>query len=133
MKSMRTKVIAVVLLGVAVAAALGSGLGLATARVLSNPLVPGMNLVGGPLNSDVPPADYIACLPSNSWRGVYIFDAQTQSWRHYFNTAKGIPAYVNRTDLGGISVVPRLAGVFILMDQQVDSPRLKDSPSESCN
>ncbi len=133
MKRMRTKMLSVALVGVAIAAALGSGLGLATARVLNNPLVQGMNLVGGPLSADVPPADYVACLPSTSWRGVYIFDAQTQSWRHYFNTAKGIPAYVNRTDLGGIAVVPRLAGVFILMDQQVNSPRLKDSPSESCN
>lgn len=127
---MRKKYLSLFLAAIAVAGALGSSLGLVAAGVRQN-LGAGFNLVGGPLNADVPPAQFIACLPAGSWDAIYIWDAQTQTWKHYFNQSD-VPAYVNDVNLGGIAVIPRLSGVVLMMGQAVTNPRLKDSPAESC-
>jgi hypothetical protein len=127
---MRKKYLSIVIAAVALVAALGSSLGLVAAGVRQN-LGAGFNLAGGPLNADVAPGQFVSCLPANSWAAIYIWDAQTQTWKHHFNLAD-VPAYVNDPQLGGISVIPRLAGVVLIMKQAVSNPRLKDSPAESC-
>ena len=63
---------------------------------------------------------------------VYLWDGTRQEWGHYFNTSKGIPSYVNDEKVGGITTIPRLAGLAMYMDQAVSSPFLPDSNSESC-
>jgi len=129
---MRKKYLAVIVASLAVVAALGSSLGLVAAGTRQS-VSTGFNLVGGPLQADMPPAQFVACLPASSWTAVYIWDAQSQTWKHHFNTGSGTPAYVNDTALGGISVIPRLSGVVLMMAQAVTSPRLKDSPNEACS
>jgi hypothetical protein len=128
---MRKKYVSLMLALVAVVGALGSSLGLVAAGVRSN-LGVGFNLVGGPLNGDVSPGQFVACLPAASWEAIYIWDASTQTWKHYFNQS-GVPAYVNDPAVGGISTIPRLAGVVLMMEQAVSNPRLKDSPAEACS
>jgi hypothetical protein len=132
MSTLRLKIAAVVAVGLVLAAVLGASAGIVTAGPRST-LYPGLNLVGGPLYGNVAPADYLACLPSNSWRAIYLYDAPTQTWKHYVNTNLGYPAYINRSELGGITIIPQVAGLWILMEQQVDSPRVKDSPSDTCS
>ncbi|MFN0096162.1 MAG: hypothetical protein ACKVVT_15480 [Dehalococcoidia bacterium] len=131
MRTFRTKATALVAASLGVAAILGGSLGVVAAGV-RQPLSAGFNLAGGPLNGDVSPAEYIACLPTSSWNSVYIWDGPSQTWRHYFNTASGVPAYVNQSTAGGIATIPRGAGVVLLMNSSVASPRLKDSNAESC-
>lgn len=133
MSTLRLKIAAVVAVGLVLAAILGASAGVVTAGPRST-LYPGWNLVGGPLNGNVAPADYLACLPPDSWRAVYLFDNRTKTWTHYVNTNLGYPAYINRSELGGITIIPQVeAGLWILMEQQVDSPRVKDSPSDTCS
>ncbi len=132
MPKLRLKLAAIVALSLLLAAVLGATAGIAAAGSRST-LYPGLNLVGGPLFDNLPPQEYLACLPANSWRAIYLWDAATQTWRHYFNTNLGIPAYVNRNDLGGIQIIPQAAGLWIIMVQQVDSPRVKDRASETCS
>ncbi len=129
---MRKKSLAVILASMAIVAALGSSLGLVAAGTRQS-LSTGFNLAGGPLQADMPPAQFVACLPASSWTAIYIWDAQRQTWKHHFNTGGGTPAYVNDTQLGGISVIPRLSGVVLMMAQAVSNPRLKDSPNEACS
>lgn len=129
---MRKKTLAVILASMAVVAALGSSLGLVAAGTRQS-LSAGFNLAGGPLQADMPPAQFVACLPASSWTAVYIWDAQTQTWKHHFNTGSGAAAYVNDAQLGGITVIPRLSGVVLMMSQAVSNPRLKDSPNEACS
>jgi hypothetical protein len=127
---MRKKYLSIILASAALVAALGSSLGMVAAGTRPA-LGVGFNLVGGPLSADTSPGQFVGCLPANSWQAIYIWDAQTQTWKHHFNTAS-IPAYVNETTLGGISTIPRLAGVVLMMAVAVPNPRLRDSPTEAC-
>ena len=128
---LKSKSLAIVVATLGVAALLGGSLGVVMASVRSQPLSD-FNLAGGPLNGDIAPDQYIACLPPTSWNAVYIWDGVNQTWLHFFNSAAGVPAYVNAANSGGISAIPRFSGVVILMNLGVSSPRLKDSASEAC-
>lgn len=128
---MRKRTLALLLAAVALVAAMGSSLGLVAAGIRQQDLVVGFNLVGGPLNADVAPGQFVQCLPAGSWEAIYIWDQTTQTWKHYFNPAD-VPDYVNETSVGAISTIPRLAGVVLMMDAPVTDPHLKDSPAEAC-
>ena len=132
-KLLKSRYTALVAATLGVAAILGGSLGIVAAGT-RQPLGAGFNLAGGPLNSDVTPDQYVACLPVGSWNAVYIWDGVNQTWQHYFTTtgANAVPAYVNSSGSGGIVVIPKFSGVVILMQSAVASPRLKDSSSESC-
>jgi hypothetical protein len=124
-----TVVIAMTLLVVAM---LGASLGIATANQRLVTLVPGFNLIGGPLVGDVEPDDFVGCLPDTSWTAIYIWDPVAQSWEHYFNTEQAnIPDYINNAAVGGIQEIPRLAGVVIIMTQQVTNPFVPESSSQA--
>ena len=109
---------------IGVAGMLGGSLGLVVAGEKS--LSAGFNLVGGPVGADIAPDDYVSCLPDGSWNAIYIWKADTQQWKHYFNTDQGAPAFVNDADAGGIVVVNRGTGVVILMEEDVPSAFLPD-------
>ncbi len=132
MRTLRTKMTAFLAVSLGIAAILGGSLGIVTASV-RQPLSAGFNLAGGPLNGDISPDQYVACLAASAWNSVYIWDGPTQTWRHYFNTSAGVPGYVNLASAGGISTIPRGSGVVLLMTLAVPSPRLKDSNAESCS
>ncbi|KAA0237751.1 MAG: hypothetical protein DYG91_10000 [Chloroflexi bacterium CFX7] len=117
----------------AFAAILGGSLGLATAGTRSSGLVAGQNVIGGPIKGDVAPAKFVSCL-GNSWTALYIWDNRSaeqggQRWQHYL---KGVPDYVNSSATGGITVVPRLAGVYLFMSAAMSSPFLPDSNADTC-
>jgi hypothetical protein len=137
MSLVKHKSLALVVASMGLAAVLGGSLGLAAAGV-KQPLSAGFNLVGGPLGSGasdpgVAPDQFVACLPAGSWNAVYIWDGSGQQWLHFFNTSgTGIPAYVNGVNSGGINLIPRFAGVVMIMNQAVSNPRLKDTNNESC-
>lgn len=132
MSSMRKRFIVLVTVALTVVAVLGSSLGVVMAGT-RQPLSVGFNLAGGPLNADIQPADYVGCLPAGSWTALYIWDAENQTWKHYFNLNGGaLPAYINGSNVGGIGTIPRLSGVVLIMAQAVPAPRLKDQASESC-
>jgi hypothetical protein len=133
MKWIRRKSFAVVAATLGLAAVMGGSLGVVTAGVRNTTLNTGFNLVGGPLGGQVAPDQFIACIPASSWSSMYIWDGATQTWQHYFNTADGVPAYVNSSSAGGIVNIPQLAGVVIMMKSQVANPRLKDSNNEACS
>lgn len=132
MSWMRRKTFALVAASLAAAAMLGGTLGIAMAGTAN--LGSGFQLVGGPTLGDVPPAQWISCVtPNTAWKAVYIWDAPNQQWKHYFNTNNGVPAYVNQTASGGISVIPRFAGVALIMNQPVNGAKLLDGPNQSCS
>ena len=117
---------------VAMVALLGASLGMAVAGT-SN-LSSGFNLVGGPIGGDVAPDQWVACItPTTAWNAVYIWDAPNQKWLHFFNVGNGTPAYVNATANGGITSIPRFAGVALIMNQAVSNAKLKDSNSTPCS
>lgn len=123
----RTLSLLAALLGAA--AILGGSLGMASAGIKAN-LQQGVNpAVGGPLGGNVPPAAFVGCLPANSWSAIYLWDSQSQTWRHYFNN---VPAYVNSADAGGLTTIPRFAGLVLIMNQAVNNPRLRDTAGEPC-
>jgi hypothetical protein len=129
---MRKRYLSLFLAAIALVAALGSSLGLVAARVRpAQDLGVGFNLIGGPLDDNVTPATFLACLPAGSWDALYTWDAQTQTWKHFFNPAD-VPAYVNNAQLGGIAEIPRLAGVVLIMGTAVPDPFFKDFPAEAC-
>ncbi len=64
---MRKKYLAVIVASLAVVAALGSSLGLVAAGTRQS-VSTGFNLVGGPLQADMPPAQFVACLPATGCR-----------------------------------------------------------------
>ncbi len=130
MNWMRRKSFAVIAASVGLAALIGGSLGVATAGVRQTTLSTGFNVVGGPLGGAVAPDQFVACLPANSWSAVYIWDGAAQSWQHYFG---GVPAYVNASGAGGISTIPQLSGVVLIMNTAVSNPRLKDTNAETCN
>jgi hypothetical protein len=132
MMSTKLKVASLFFAAFGIAALLGGTLGVATAGTKPS-LFAGTNpAVGGPLAAAVTPDKWVSCLPSSSWRAVYRWDGTAQSWSHYFNTAKGIPDYVNDTDVGGIDLIPRLSGLAMQMDELVNNPFMPDSPTQSC-
>ena len=133
MKSIRRRPFAVLAAALALAAILGSPLGVVAAGVRNTNLSTGFNLVGGPLGGPVAPDQFVSCLPASSWGAIYIWDGATQTWQHFFNTSvDGVPAYVNTSSAGGIVNIPQFSGVVILMKSPVSSPRLKDTNNESC-
>ncbi|MBI2767099.1 MAG: hypothetical protein HYX53_14470 [Chloroflexi bacterium] len=129
MSWMKHKSFAIVAGTLAAAALLGASLGVVAAGS-KPPLASGFNLVGGPLGGDVPPADFVGCLPAGSWTSIYIWDGPTQQWQHFF---AGVPAYVNAPANNGVATIKRFAGVVLIMNQAVGSPRLKDQASETCS
>lgn len=133
MAMLRNKALVVALAALAMAAVFGGSLGVAFAGQKST-LTSGINpTVGGPLFGDVVPEKFMSCLPVGSWTAVYLWDSNTQSWRHYFNTnGTGVPAYVNNAAVGGLAVVPRLAGLAVIMNQGVQSPFFPDRQSDIC-
>lgn len=132
MSKLRLKIATVAVLCLTLAGTLGVSAGLVTAGTRSQPLLPGPNLLGGPLQDSVPPGDFLACLPATSWKAVYLYVAETQTWRHYFNPSLSMPSYVNKADFGGISVIPQAAGLWIIMQERVDNPFVKDRASATC-
>jgi glutamyl endopeptidase len=96
------------------------------------PLSPGVNFVAGP-SQTILPGELLSCLPSTSWVGMYLWDAQLQEWRHFSNVKKGIPGYVNTPDAGGVDVVPAMAAVVLMMDEPVASPRIVEKPGAGCS
>ena len=126
------KALALLAAMVAVAALFGASLGIVAAGQKPT-LFEGSNpTYGGPLAGDVTPDHWVSCLPSQSWRAVYMWEPNSQTWRHYFNTEKNIPAYVNNAEVGGIVEIPRLRGLAMIMDQQVDSPFMPDAQTQQC-
>ncbi len=117
---------------VGVVALLGASLGMAVAGTTS--LSSGFNLVGGPIGGDVQPDIFVKCIqPASAWTAVYIWDAQNQKWLHFFNTANGVPSFVNQGGNGGISVIPRFSGVALIMASAVANAKLLDSNSATCS
>lgn len=132
MKFLFNRVSMVIAMTLLVVAMLGASLGIATANQRLITLVPGFNLIGGPLVGNVEPDDFVACLPDTSWTAIYIWDAGAQSWEHYFNTEQpNIPDYINNLEAGGIDEIPRLAGVVIIMTQQVTNPFVPEAASQA--
>lgn len=131
MSWMKPRTFAVLAACLTTAALLGSSLGIAVAGTRQS-LSAGFNLVGGPLQADVPPDQFVGCIPSASWSAIYVWDGAAQSWQHYFNPTT-VPSYVNSSGVGGISSIRKFAGVVLLMNQAVASPKLKDSSSETCS
>lgn len=131
MNGFKTKRLALVVTAFAIAAVLGGSLGVATARYKPS-LETGFNLVGGPFGGDVTPEKWVSCIPASSWRAIYIWDGTNQTWSHYFNTAKGVPAYVNDPKVGGIQTIKRYSGMVMIMDSAISNPYLPDSASDAC-
>ncbi len=127
----RRRSFALVVATLGVAAVLGGSLGIVAAGT-KQPLKAGFNLAGGPLNGDVPPDAFVGCLPAGSWNALYIWNGGNQSWQHFFNPSS-VPGYVNGVNAGGIDKVPRYAGVVIIMQSDVASPQLRDTPNETCH
>lgn len=130
MSWIKRRTIGVMAAGLGIAAIFGGTLGVAFAGTAN--LTTGFNLVGGPTAADVQAKDWVSCLPATSWSSVYIWDAPTQAWMHYFNTTAGVPAYVNQQASGGIGSIPRYSGVVVIMNTAVASAKLPDSPSQAC-
>lgn len=124
----RKKVIGLVTAVFGTAALLGGTLGAAAARDPQN-LSAGSNFVGGPLEA-MTPEKFTSCLP-DSWNSIYIWDAPTQQWKHYVNPEK-VPDYVNSDEVGGISAIPRFAGLAILMDSAATGVVLPNLNSDTC-
>jgi hypothetical protein len=131
MNIFKSRMVAFVAGSFTLAALLGASLGVVVAGPRSG-LGVGFNLVGGPLQSAVPPQTFVGCLPTTSWDAVYLWDGANQRWQHYFNKANGTPEYVNSTDAGGINQIPRLAGVVLIMRTAVTNPTIPDRSTETC-
>lgn len=129
MSWLRTKPFALAAGMLGVAAILGGSLGVAAAGT-KPPLFVGMNLMGGPTGSAIQPDAYLGCLPANSWAALYSFDSKSQTWKHYY---PGVPGYVNASGNGGISLIDRYQPLILMMSQKVDTPKLRDTPSEPCS
>jgi hypothetical protein len=131
MSRIKRKTFVVLAAMVAVVALLGASLGMAAAGTTN--LSSGFQLVGGPIGGDVAPATFVQCIqPSTAWTAVYIWDAPNQQWLHFFNTANGVPSFVNLSANGGISIIPRFSGVAMIMASAVANAKLLDSNSGTC-
>ncbi|MEO6397160.1 MAG: hypothetical protein ABIP13_01715 [Tepidiformaceae bacterium] len=125
----------------ALAAVTGGSLGIAFAKHSSTVTgvcsggAPGcnVNFVGAIGAGDVTPLQFTKCLPAGSWEAIYIWDGPNQEWQHFFNPS--VPAYVNQPAAGGITSIPRFAGVVLIMKlgQPAQSVTLLDGNSESCS
>jgi hypothetical protein len=125
----RARTLSLLAAALGVAAILGGSLGMVSAGVRAN-LTAGVNpAVGGPLGGNVPPAAFVGCLPAGSWSAIYLWDGPNQRWRHYFNN---VPAYVNSAEAGGLTTIPRLSGLVLIMNQAVNNPKLRDTAAEPC-
>lgn len=125
----------------ALAAVMGGSLGIALAKHTST--VTGVcangsngcnvNFVGAIGSGDVTPGQFTKCLADGAWEAIYIWDGPNQQWQHYFNT-KSVPTYVNQPSAGGITSIPRFAGVVLIMKlgQPAQSVTLLDGNSETC-
>jgi hypothetical protein len=133
MSFLRSRATIVIGLTLLVVSMLGGSLGIAMANQRNSPLVPGFNLIGGPLFADMNPDDFMSCLPDGSWQAIYIWNAQSQTWQHYFNSGGSLPSYVNHADAGGIEKIPQLAGVVIIMNTGVATPFVPDASSQVGN
>lgn len=121
MRLIRNPAFALAIAVLGIAAMLGGSLGMATAAS-QREVGPGFNLIGGPIGGDVEPATYVSCLPTDSWKALYIWRSDEQEWRHFFNTAlSDIPEFVNGAEVGGIVQVTRGSGVVIMMSQDIGS------------
>ncbi len=132
MTTTKLKIASLIFAAFGIAALLGGSLGVVTAGQKQTLFAGSNPAVGGPFAGSVTPAKWVSCLPSSSWRAVYRWDGTAQQWGHFFNTTKGIPSYVNHEDVGGLATIPRLAGLAMQMDEQVNSPFMPDSSGESC-
>lgn len=130
MSFLRSRVTIVVVLSLLVVSMLGASLGIATANQRNTTLVPGFNLIGGPLFGNIEPDDFMGCFPDGSWEVIYIWNAQNQTWKHYFNDDGTLPDYINSEDGGGIDTIPQLSGVVVIMHTQVQSPFVPDNVSQ---
>jgi hypothetical protein len=132
MRFLFNRITLVISMTLLVVAMLGASLGVATANQRLITLVPGFNLIGGPLVGNVDPDDFAGCLPDDSWSALYIWDPVAQSWEHYFNVEQpSIPDYINNENVGGIQQIPRLAGVVVIMTKQVTNPFVPESSSQA--
>ena len=132
MNPMKLKIASLFFAAFGIAALLGGALGVATAGTKPT-LFAGTNpAVGGPLGGNISPAKWVSCLPSSSWSALYLWDGTHQRWGHYFNTARGVPDYVNDKDVGGIGTIPKFSGLAMFMDEQLTSPFMPDSNGEAC-
>ncbi len=132
MKSATHKMFAITAGMLLLAAVLGGSLGVAAGKGRNDGLVAGQNYIGPVGNQSVAPGTWLACLPVQSWSAVYSWDRNAQQWKHYFNTSKGVPAYVNLPEVGGITLLVPPEGVALIMDVAVPNPWFKDTPSEAC-
>lgn len=137
------KAFAVVAAGAGIAAILGATLGVAVAKhtqtvggVCSNGN-PGCNIhyAGAIRSGSVDPANFVKCLPSGDWDAIYIWDGPNQQWLHFFNTARGIPGFVNQGSAGGIQQIPGFSGVVLIMRVGAPSQSVTflDGNNESCS
>jgi hypothetical protein len=144
MSWMHRKAIAVAAVGIGVATILGATLGIAVARdytvggVCANGS-PGCNIHYVGALKPVSPATFTQCLPAGDWVGIYIWDAPNQKWLHYFNTNPGnpgnYPSYLNSPATGGISTIPALSGVVLIMRPGAPNRTVTflDANNETCN
>ena len=132
MSFLRTRYFGLLGASVGIAIILGASLGLAAAEVRKDSLVKGFNLTGGPLAGDMAPDQFLSCLPQESWNSLYVWDSQTQTWMHFFNP-RIAPAFVNKPEVGGLTIVKRFTGVALIMDQPVQKPYFKDGPKDACS
>jgi hypothetical protein len=136
MKLVRNPAVGLAAAILGIAALLGGSLGMATAATRPGGLSQGVNLIAGPLASDVEPGKFVSCLPPTSWKAMYIWRHETQTWNHYFNTktSDGIPGFVNSPEAGGVSVVVQASGVAIIMAHDVDesSAYFIDGAADNC-
>ena len=124
----------------ALAAVMGGSLGIALAKHTST--VTGVcangsngcnvNFVGAIGSGDVTPGQFTKCLSAGTWEAIYIWDGPNQQWQHFFNPS--VPTYVNQPSAGGITSIPRFAGVVLIMKlgQPAQSVTLLDGNSETC-
>ncbi len=125
----KRKTLAIVVGSALVVGLLGASLGIAAA---GQPLGAGFNIVGGP-RDDMQAGTFVSCLPATSWNAIYVWQADQQQWLHFFNTAKGYPAYINQASTGGITTIPKLAGVVIMMADAQSNATLKSQNSTACS
>jgi hypothetical protein len=130
MSFLRSRAAIVVALTLITVSMLGASLGVATANQRNTTLVPGFNLIGGPLFASIEPDDFMGCFPDGSWEAIYIWNAEEQSWSHFFAESANVPDYVNDEEVGGIQSIPQLSGVVVIMNTQVQSPFVPDDTSQ---
>ena len=127
---LRGRAIVIVLVTFGVVSLLGGTLG---AMAGSRDLNADFNLIGGPQGSSMQPATFVSCLPSDSWQVLYLWDGPTQTWRHFVNTSTiNASGYINDEDVGGMSSIPRNAGVILMMNAAVVNAFFPDTVGQGC-